>query len=360
MEDGAILYEVVREHVELHGSGAERKGLCPFHDDTNPSLSVNVETGLWHCFGCGRGGDVFTFIMEAEHCDFSEARKVIAERFRLDLPVSPVDDVEMKARLLLRKVFTDLKAQYAGSPGEEYMVSRGIQGVSEIGYVRSAQDLQIEAPREVVEAAGLTLPASAWHSRVVFPITYRHQIVQFCMRATQAGDEPKYLYLAKRPRIVWGSDEVRGRAEFGVTEGIISALSLPIPAVALLGTAYKSDQVFPLLGEGHDRRILLCLDDDPAGRDCILRFSSEAQAHGFTVRVCRAWPDPNELLQSQGPEGVAAALRDGQYPLEFLRQEGIRPEIPQALVLATPGNGHTPRAPGLVVYQLDDGIATEV
>ena len=102
IKDAVNIVEVIAEHVELKPAGANYKGLCPFHQEKTPSFMVSQEKQIWHCFGCHKGGDVFTFLQEIEGLEFPEVLKILAKRANITLDVAPMkrEETSQKQRLL--------------------------------------------------------------------------------------------------------------------------------------------------------------------------------------------------------------------------------------------------------------------
>ncbi|MGZ3515437.1 MAG: DNA primase, partial [Thermodesulfobacteriota bacterium] len=220
IRDRSSILEVVSDYVTLKKTGRNHRGLCPFHSEKTPSFMVNEEKQIFHCFGCGEGGDVFTFLMKAGHFSFPQAVEELAKRYGVKLPareLSASQKKEMAKREILFEInriaseyFRDvLTRRREGEEGRRYLSQRGIsqEVVAEhgLGYSTDRWDGLVEHLREkkasldLARELGLIFPKKregwydAFRNRVLFPIFDLHQrIVGYGGRMIKEG-EPKYL-----------------------------------------------------------------------------------------------------------------------------------------------------------------------
>jgi DNA primase len=309
VKKAADIIEIIGQYVQLKKRGQNHIGLCPFHSERSPSFTVNQDKQIYHCFGCGRGGDVFTFWMEYHNLSFSQSLKDLAERYNIDLPrYKGLPEEKKKAELkeLLFKT-NGLAADYfhnmlvrsaEGKPGRDYFSRRKISQETisrfQLGYAANKWDGLINYLRsknislDLGAKAGLLIPKKDgdyydhFRDRIIFPIfDLNHQIIGFGGRVL--GDSlPKYINTPETPlyhkgESLYGLDSAfRNIREGGlaiVVEGYMDMLALRqhgiSNVVATLGTAFTSNQVRRL--KGYTKEVVVLFDPDDAGRDAALK-----------------------------------------------------------------------------------------
>ncbi len=355
----ARIEDIIGEYVELKGRGRKLTGLCHFHQEKTASLSVDTEQGLWYCFGCGAGGDVFSWLMRAENLSFQEAARYLAERYRIVMPEWTEEEQrnherQMKATELLGAVAFALSERFAGSPAEKYLAGRGIPAEVaakyRVGYcpdpsVVSAVVNTADVTKAVVEESGLFKGRSiVWEERVVVPITERGRVVNFYTRAiADVADEDKHRYLAERPRPGWNLD---GRAHGNptvVAEGAIDGLALATAGfeapVAVLGSSAKgAAERFAERLAGLERVVVAMDADDEsnnrAGQVAALDLAIELGKLGVRADMCdltdgedhRAPTDPAAVLQAYGPDRLREQVGAASSPWQFRKRWGLKVE----------------------------------
>jgi DNA primase len=316
----ADMVEVVSGRTSLRKAGARYSGRCPFHEERTPSFSVNPADKLYHCFGCGKGGDVITFVRETENLDFAEAVEWLAERFRVTIEyeeTSPQLEESRKRRDRLHAVLDQASSFYerhlwetaAGAPVREYLASRGLGepvcrefrlGLSPgNGLAEKAQQKGFTS--DELRGAGLTNARGSdyFPPRLMFPLAdARGRIVGFQARKLHENDPLKGKYvnspegeLFHKSAILYGLNLARTaiakQERAVVVEGNTDVIALRQagfePVVASMGTALTERQLKEL--QRLSRRIYLCFDSDAAGEDATLRGMELASALGFDVRV---------------------------------------------------------------------------
>ena len=314
------MVEVVSGRTSLRKAGARYSGRCPFHEERTPSFSVNPADKLYHCFGCGKGGDVITFVRETENLDFAEAVEWLAERFRVNLEyeeTSPQLEESRKRRDRLHAVLEQATSFYerhlwetaAGGPVREYLASRGLGepvcrefrlGLSPgSGLAQKAQ--QKGFTKDELRGAGLTNARGSdyFPPRLMFPLAdARGRVVGFQARKLHEDDPLKGKYvnspegeLFHKSAILYGLSLARTaiakQERAVVVEGNTDVIALRQagfePVVASMGTALTERQLKEL--QRLSRRIYLCFDSDAAGEDATLRGMELATSLGFDVRV---------------------------------------------------------------------------
>ena len=357
IREAASLEEVVEQYVKLERRGKNLLGLCPFHADTKPSFTVSPDKGIYHCFGCGAGGNVISFVMQYQRLSFPEAALELARRYGISLALKDLGPEEAR-RAKKRQVFYDLHKEAlsfyqaslegkAGQPARDYLAQRGLNPevtqTYRLGYAPPEWDglrrhlqsrgLSLESAAEV----GLLLPRASggyydrFRDRVMFPIFDRQErVVAFGGRIVGEG-EPKYLKSPESPhyskgRLLYGlpqaREAIRKQDLALVVEGYLDLLALREhgvePVVATLGTALTREQVRLL--KSLVSRAVLIFDGDPAGARAMCRAFPLFGQEGLPVRVIPlpAGMDPDNYVQDHGPDLFASPWEAAQPWLAFL------------------------------------------
>ncbi len=364
----ADMVEIVSGRTSLRKSGARYSGRCPFHDERTPSFSVNVADKLYHCFGCGKGGDVISFVRETENLDFVDAVEWLAERFRVQLECeesSPQLEAGRKRRERLHALLDQAASFYerhlwdsaVGEPVRAYLASRGLGeevcrefrlGLAPgSGLARKAQEKSFTT--EELRAAGLTNARGNdyFPPRLMFPLAdARGRVVGFQARKLREDDPLRGKYvntpeteLFHKSAILYGLHLARTAIAKGeravVVEGNTDVIALRQagfePVVASMGTALTERQLKEL--QRLTRRLYLCFDADAAGEDATLRGMELATSLGFDVRVVTL---PKGQDPADAPQGFESRLaRAESYILYRVRLELDRtPDRQEAFVRA--------------------------
>ncbi len=330
------MLDVVGARTQLKKAGARYTGRCPFHEERTPSFSVNALDKLYYCFGCGKGGDLISFVRETENLDFTGAIEWLAERFRVPLEYeesSPAADAARKRRERLYAVLEQATAFYerylwdsdAGSGARDYLAGRGLgeQVCKEfrLGLSPAVSELARKAAekgftRSELAAAGLVNRRGNdyFTGRLMFPLAdARGRVLGFSARKLRDDDpiQAKYVNSAEgelfhKSAILYGLDLARqaiAKQERAiVVEGQTDVIALRQaglePVVASMGTALTERQLQEL---GRlTRRVFLCFDADAAGQAATLRGMELASSKGFDVKVVPLVPglDPADAADS--------------------------------------------------------------
>ncbi len=333
--------EVVSRYVTLNFKGGRYWACCPFHNEKTPSFTVSPDKGMFYCFGCHKGGNVFKFISLIENISYLDAIKLQAERLGIDLPSRKKTSAELKLEQKQKTLFkimtlaqdfyhNNLVKTAAGETGRKYLEARGItSGVIEkfkLGYAPDSWDaltkvLQVRGfnDKDLFDAGIVSRKRNGagvydrLRGRVIIPINdINGNVVAFGGRIVDEG-EPKYLNtpeteIFSKGKLLFGLDKAN-RAIISadcavIVEGYLDAISLMSAGVenvvATLGTAF-SDSHARLLTR-YARRIILCYDSDEAGQRATIR----------------ALP----MIQNAGAEVFVAIVPDGKDPDEFVRKHG--------------------------------------
>lgn len=356
------LVALVERHVRLQRRGNSHVGLCPFHQEKTPSFHVVPHKHLFHCFGCGAGGDAFKFLMELEGLSFMEAVRELAQSAGVDLPdreLTPDERKKLRERAGLYEVLDAASRFYEavlmshpeGAPGREYLKVRGISpdtamkwrlGFAPDGWTTTLDVLQRRGfPVDLIHAAGLakrkerdngrTSHYDTFRGRVTIPITdTRGRVIAFGARLLE-GDGPKYLNspetaLYRKKATLYGLEHARqpiqreGRVM--LVEGYFDVIAMHEAGfgevLATCGTALTSDHL-ETLRRLTDKAIAL-FDADEAGARAAeksLPLFFQAGVTPFRLDVPGA-KDPDELVREEGPQAMEAALERVEPLLEWV------------------------------------------
>lgn len=323
------IVDVISEKVKLKKNGRTFWGCCPFHNEKTPSFSVSRERQTFHCFGCGKGGDIFSFIMEAEHLEFREALEKLAERAGVTLTARGASAEKKTTRDINKaalEFFTESFASPGGEPARNYMQRRGMDMSScrrfEIGWAPSSWDqlakrlAQRGFSAAAIAESGLVSSGrdggsyDRFRGRVIFPIyNAASRLIGFGGRILD-GEGAKYLnspesaLFNKRHNLYLLDKAKTAMAEKGcaiLVEGYMDAIRAHLcgftNTAASLGTALTQEQASLI------RRMTglcyLCYDADSAGQEAALRSMYILQAEGVTAKrvIWEGGKDPDEILQ---------------------------------------------------------------
>jgi DNA primase len=358
VREAVDMVELVGAKTDLRRVGTRFVGLCPFHDERTPSFSVDPAKKLYHCFGCGEGGDAIGFVQQTEALDFPESVELLAERY--NVRVERVEDdpkVEERRRRQdrLRSVLDRSARFYAtylwesaeAGKAREYLAGRGfseeILREFRVGYSPSAWDrVSMSAQRDgfgppELVAAGLAQTGRGggvydrFRGRIMFPLAdARGRVLGFGARSMGESRGPKYLNTSEnelyhKGRQLFGIDLARPHASKAgrvvVVEGYTDVLALHQAgvreAVAIMGTALTQEQL-ALLSQSAPL-VLLALDADRSGQEAMLRAARSASDRGVELRVVQMpeGRDPAELLAESGADGFRERLERSVSVVEF-------------------------------------------
>ncbi len=354
----ADIVRVIGEYVRLKKSGQNYTGLCPFHQEKTPSFAVHPVKQIYHCFGCGAGGDVFKFVMELEKCTFPEAIRTVAEKCGIAIPKprerSPEERRENQQRSALVEMHREAAAFFArqlhetpeGKVAYAYLEDRGLNREAMIqfglGFAPLSGDallrfLKQKYPEKLLESSGLLSREQSgrffdrFRRRIMFPIANEGaKVIAFGGRA-MGDDMPKYLNSPETPiysksNVLYHLDrakEALRQKDFGVlVEGYMDAIAVAragiTNVIASCGTSLADPQI-KLLGR-FTRRVIVNYDPDTAGQAATERSLTLLLEKEFDVRVL-ALPggsDPDKFLKEQGAEVYKNLLLQAPPYLDYL------------------------------------------
>ncbi len=347
------IVEVVSEYVHLtKRSGANQFGLCPFHSEKTPSFSVTPDKQIYHCFGCGKGGNVIGFIMEIENLSFRDAVEFLARRAHMEMPEDGEDRQirDHRARIFelnrqAARWFYENLSKPGGAAAVEYIRKRALTKKTVIGFgLGAAPDdwyaLTNEmrsrgySDAELIEA-GLAKKGrnggvyDVFRNRLVFPvIDVRGNVVAFSGRILSDDGGPKYLntpdtpvYSKSRNLFALNLAKRSKRDMFILAEGNVDVVMLHQAgfdcAVASLGTALTAEQA--RLMKNYKEKVVIAYDSDGAGMKAAQRAIGILEPAGLQVRVLRmeGAKDPDEFIKARGPDAFQALLDRSANHVEY-------------------------------------------
>lgn len=357
LKQHADIVVVIQDYVSLKKSGANYKGLCPFHNEKTPSFTVNRDKGFFHCYGCSAGGDVIKFLELHDKIGFVDAVKQLAQRFGLSLPELEANDEQrassaeretlLKVHEAAAKWFREQLLSAAGARIRKYIADRGINDATS-----DAQGLGFAPPgREGLKQALMTQGFSQatlvksgllvqrddgqtidrFRNRLMIPIGRdTGSIIAFGGRALDKDQQPKYLNSPETPiysksRTLYGlhlsKAVIRQRGFVILVEGYFDfgqVFQAGFPVVASCGTALTPQQAQQL--RRFVGKVVLSYDPDAAGQGAAARSSELLVAEGFEVNVATlpAGADPDTFIQKNGVAAYGERLKLSQPYLDYL------------------------------------------
>ncbi len=354
IRSGNDIVDVISGYIKLQRKGSNYVGVCPFHNDRNPSMSVNQPRQIYHCFSCGAGGDVFKFVMEYENLTFPEAMKVLADRAGIVLPERDLSgedrrQADLKAQImemnrLAAKYYYYMLRQPAGKQGMDYLLQRQlsaeiIQSFG-LGYADKYSNSLYQYLRskgytdQVMKESGLVqvdekrgMYDKFWN-RVIFPIMDTHnRVIGFGGRVMGDG-KPKYLNSPEtkvfdKSRNLYGLNLARRsrKPNMILCEGYMDVIALHQAgfnqAVASLGTAFTQQQ--SILLKRYTNEVLLTYDSDEAGVRAALRAIPILKNAGLTAKIINMEPykDPDEYIKAEGSESFQKRIDEAESSFYF-------------------------------------------
>lgn len=354
------IVEIIGSYVPLKRAGASFVARCPFHREKTPSFHVNPQRQIFHCFGCHKGGDVFTFVKEFENLDFPEAVRRLAERAKIPLEYAegaePPQSRHIKDQLLqiheqlTQRWHNALLNEAAGELAREYLGRRGVSAEAialfRLGAAPEAWDDTVNWAKsksfdlESVERAGLIIKKAEtgryydrFRGRLMFPICDEQaRVIGFSGRIL-AGDEKaaKYVNSPETPiftksKVFFGLDKSK-RALLDAGHAVICEGQLDLIAifmsgvhnvVAPQGTAFTPDHARIL--KRYVDEVVLCFDSDDAGQNAAVRSLDHLLASGLAARVALvpAPHDPDSYIKEKGPAAFRELIEQAQGFFDYL------------------------------------------
>lgn len=361
--------DVVSSYVHLSRKGNNLWGLCPFHNEKTPSFSVSQEKQIYHCFGCGKGGGVISFVMEIENLSFPEAVRLLAQRAGLEVPDMGQSESIRKRKSRILAANKDAARFYhaylkeeGGAAVRSYIAGRQIQPRTAVRFGLGAAPGEWDALTRALGAKGYTKAElieaglavagknggvyDKFRARLMLPvIDIRGDVVGFTSRILPGGEGAKYLNspdtpVFKKSRLIYALNYAKQtkRPNLILVEGNIDVITLHQAGfdnvVATMGTALTEEHARILARFTHE--LVLCYDNDAAGKQSTSRVLQILKKADLRVRVLQlpnatdevgrpVKQDPDDFIRRFGPAAfekcLSGSVAPGEYRLETLRRE---------------------------------------
>lgn len=345
---------VISPYVNLKKSGRNLKGLCPFHNERTPSFTVYPENGSFYCFGCGAGGDIFTFTRLIENLDYVEAVKLLAERSGVAIPEGDYDNSLQNLKKKIYEINRETARFYynylmseGGKWALDYLIGRGlsVSTIKRFGLgaapnswnsladhlrKKGFKDWELEQANVISKSSRTGRYFDRFRNRVMFPvIDLRGNVIAFSGRANPSEkDAAKYVNSSdtpvyKKSRNLFGINFAKNDCAERIilVEGNMDVISLQqagfVNTVAPLGTAFTLDQA-KLLSR-YTKEIVVTLDSDAAGQKAVMRALETMKDSGMPIRVlvlpeCK---DPDEYIKKNGAARFKMLLEGAVSEIEY-------------------------------------------
>lgn len=341
------IVDVISSYLPLVKKGKNFFGVCPFHDDNNPSMSVSYDKQIYKCFSCGASGNVFNFVMDYEHVDFKEALNILAKRAGI-----PIGNINISSQnkydkyykmydLSLKFYQNNINSSY-GKDAKEYLYKRGINDELikhfKIGLSLLEKDkltkilLEKDYTKKEMEMYGLGNGFNDLYvNRIMFPLfDVSSKVVGFSGRIYNSSSDSKYINTKETPIFKKGEmlynfyeakDFVRLEKKIIVVEGFMDVIRLYSVGiknvVALMGTSLTKEQISLL--KRLSNNVYLSLDGDEAGLKAMANIGSVLEENGFNVRIIKLSSnlDPDEFILKYKKEGYMALYENPMSYSEF-------------------------------------------
>jgi len=357
------IVEIISERIQLKKSGVNYKGLCPFHSEKTPSFIVSQGKQIFHCFGCGAGGNVYQFIMQIENIPFPDAVLYLAKRYGISIPEQKGKGINSSQKSIIYSV-NELASDFfrkhllespQGRPAREYLKKRGINDdtadVFKIGYAPSLR----EGIRQFLKKNGISVETQKlaglikekddgggyidkFRDRIIFPIfDTEGRIVAFGGRILNDREErPKYLNspetpVYKKSDILYGlnlsKEQIRKSKEAFLVEGyfdLITAYQNGVKnIIATSGTALTENHAGVL--KRYTDNITLLFDGDEAGRSASMKGGVVLINKGIKVKVIPLPPgkDPDSFIKEKGMDGFLSIASAAKLYMEYIIEKAI-------------------------------------
>lgn len=352
--------DVVSRYLTLQRKGDRYWGLCPFHDEKTPSFSVLPEKGFFHCFGCGKSGSLFDFIMEMEHLNFPESVRYLAQEAGIQIEEENEDERRKRTEIeTLRDLYNKLASSFnyilsnsvAAEHARSYLVNRGFNiSCTEtflLGFAPDDPDWLFSFLREkqyspeILAKSGLFARNNPqyplFRNRLMFPIRdWQGRVVAFGGRDLSGTSQAKYIntpetVLYRKREIVYGLyeslSEVKKQNQCIMCEGYFDVMALHQAglktAMAPLGTAFTLDQ--GKLIRRYAEKVLFLFDGDVAGLNATKKALVMVESLGFEAQVILfdEANDPAELLEKKGSQALSKACQTSKSAFDYLVHSAI-------------------------------------
>lgn len=358
------IVSIIERYVRLEKKGRKYWGCCPFHSEKTPSFSVSEDEGLFYCFGCKESGDVISFVMKYESCDFYEAVKILAKNAGMEVPEfsgekEVIEQKKNKERLIRLLDIARLHYQQnlllpQAKPAQEYIKMRQFNRKTledfKLGYSLNFKEI-IDYLKsqgfslQEMKQAGIVQEKNGYFydvfaGRLMFPISNSFgECVGFSARVLGQADFAKYINTAetllfKKGRVVYGIDLVKKLKQQGkldkiiIVEGQIDVIAMHKAGfnntVACMGTALTKENAHEL--KKLSNNVVLMFDGDTAGQKATYRSLDILRDEGFSVKVALMPEklDPDEILKTQGSQKISEIVGKALDPMDYLIESELK------------------------------------
>lgn len=358
------IVSIIERYVRLEKKGRKYWGCCPFHSEKTPSFSVSEDEGLFYCFGCKESGDVISFVMKYESCDFYEAVKILAKNAGMEVPEfsgekEVIEQKKNKERLIRLLDIARLHYQQnlllpQAKPAQEYIKMRQFNRKTledfKLGYSLNFKEI-IDYLKsqgfslQEMKQAGIVQEKNGYFydvfaGRLMFPIFNSFgECVGFSARVLGQADFAKYINTAetllfKKGRVVYGIDLVKKLKQQGkldkiiIVEGQIDVIAMHKAGfnntVACMGTALTKENAHEL--KKLSNNVVLMFDGDTAGQKATYRSLDILRDEGFSVKVALMPEklDPDEILKTQGSQKISEIVGKALDPMDYLIESELK------------------------------------
>lgn len=358
------IVSIIERYVRLEKKGRKYWGCCPFHSEKTPSFSVSEDEGLFYCFGCKESGDVISFVMKYESCDFYEAVKILAKNAGMEVPEfsgekEVIEQKKNKERLIRLLDIARLHYQQnlllpQAKPAQEYIKMRQFNRKTledfKLGYSLNFKEI-IDYLKsqgfslQEMKQAGIVQEKNGYFydvfaGRLMFPISNSFgECVGFSARVLGQADFAKYINTAetllfKKGRVVYGIDLVKKLKQQGkldkiiIVEGQIDVIAMHKAGfnntVACMGTALTKENAHEL--KKLSNNVVLMFDGDTAGQKATYRSLDILRDEGFSVKVALMPEklDPDEILKTQGSQKISEIVGNALDPMDYLIESELK------------------------------------
>lgn len=349
------IVDIISEYIPLKQKGSSYFGLCPFHHEKTPSFSVNSEKQFYYCFGCGAAGNVYSFIMQMENCDFVEAVQRLADKAHIILPEADFSNQNQEIQKQKQTLFEIHKIagrfyyeklhESVGNLALRYLNNRkvlpNIQRKFGIGYAPLGRNLLLQHLKEngfqisdmlksglIIKNKNTEGYHDRFYNRLMFPIfDVQGRVIGFGGRIMEKG-EPKYLnspetVLFNKSKTLYGLNFAKAakREEIILVEGYMDMISIYQAGyhnvAASLGTAFNAEHARLL--KRYAKSVILLYDSDEAGTNAALRAIPILVSNGFSVKVLQVpdGKDPDEFIKQNGSKAFGKLLFHAPHYILF-------------------------------------------
>ncbi|MCH3906719.1 MAG: DNA primase [Sphaerochaeta sp.] len=360
IKDKLLVSDVMGRYSKLVRRGNDYWCNCPIHGEKTPSLVIHDDKGTWHCFGCGKGGNIFTIVQEMEKCSFIQAVEMLAQQAGLQLEeMSPEERERSDMREALFELYDRISKTYhyflttdpGGEKARAYLRERDVKREMwekfNLGYAPASWDLygflhKKSYSDELLKASGLfsrdRFPHGIFWDRLMFPVrTWQGRTVAFSGRDLTGESKSKYINTPETPiyskkhnlfGIYESLDSLKKPdASAIICEGNFDVVAFHqaglAPAMAPLGTAFTEEQAKLL--KRYVRKVTLLFDSDKAGQNATIKALALAQAQELenNVAVLTSGKDASEVVQNHGEEALQNEVNDTERGFSYLVQNAV-------------------------------------